>query len=267
MNNYPATQNIVGTKKYRFNRLLNNLAILAWGLLLLKYAITGQYKVLIHPNYFYLMLASSILLLILAGFKTQQLIRATPQPTEQHLNIFPPGIGSGLLLAAAIAGLVIPPTVLASQTALQRGVSETLPATSYQPQAFTTQTKPQERSLIDWIRTLNAYPEPEAYAGQPAEITGFVIKLPELPANYLLLSRFILTCCAVDAYPVYVPIELPADAPAYPADSWLQVTGTMTTQTLKIRDRTDNPQSKRRLVLQAATVQEIPTPKDPYNYR
>lgn len=265
MNNYPPTHN--KQQNYRFLSLLNNLAILAWGLLLLKYAITGQYKILIHPNYFYLMLATSILLLVLGVFKTKQLLQVAPQPTEQHLNIFPPGVGSSLLLLAAIAGLLIPPTVLASQTALQRGVSETLPATSYEPQAFTTQTKPEERSLIDWIRTLNAYPEPEAYAGQPAEITGFVIKLPELPDNYLLLSRFILTCCAVDAYPVYVPVELPPDGQSYPIDSWLKITGTMTAQTLSIRDRTDTPQEQRRLVLQAETITKIATPKDPYSYR
>ncbi len=265
MNNYPPVQG--NQKKIRLVNLLNNLAILAWGLLLLKYAITGQYRVLIHPNYFYLMLATSILLLILSVFKTKQLLQFASSPSEQHLNIFPPGVGSSLLLTAAVAGLLIPPTVLASQTALQRGVSEALPATSHQPQAFTSQTKPEERSLIDWIRTMNAYPEPEAYAGQPADITGFVIKLPELPDNYLLLSRFILTCCAVDAYPVYIPVELPANVQSYPSDSWLNVKGTMTAQTLKIRDRTDIPQEQRRLVLQAETITAIPIPKDPYSYR
>jgi putative membrane protein len=254
---------------YQFIQILSILAILAWGILLLKYAITGQYQLLIHPNYFALMLLTSILLLTIGILKTIQL-QKTPLETkdnEQHLTLFPPGIGSSLLLITAIAGLIIPPTVLSSQTALQRGVTETLPLTRYQPQTFVTQTKPEERSLIQWVRTLNAYPEPDAYKGQTAKITGFVIQLPELPDNYLLLSRFVLTCCAVDAYPVFIPIELPKDTQQYPSDTWLEIEGTMTTNNLKIRDRYDTPQAKRRLVLKASKITQIPTPKNPYSYQ
>ena len=270
-------QSVNKIRHQRLIQFLNNLAVLCWGVLLLKYAITGQYKLLIHPNYFYLMLGTSILLLMIGLLKIPQLLKTTIQATdsEQHLTIFPPGIGGSLLLITAIAGLLIPPTVLASQIALQRGMTEILPPTLYQPQAFVTETKPEERSLIDWVRTLNAYPEPDAYAGQPAKITGFVIHIPELPDNYLLLSRFILTCCAVDAYPVFIPIELTTSKQQYPPDTWLEIEGTMTTHTLKIRDRqsssqsdrSDTLQEKRRLVLKASKINPIPTPTDPYSYR
>ena len=249
--------------------LLNSLAILSWGILLLKYAITGQYQLLIHPNYFYLMLGTGILLLIISLFKIKQLFKTIIPTTEneQHLTLFPPGIGSSLLLVSAIAGLLIAPTVLTSQTALQRGVTETLPQTRALPQAFVTQTKPEERSLIDWVRTLNTYPEPDAYTGQPAKITGFVIQVPELPDNYFLLSRFILTCCAVDAYPIFIPVELATNNSQYLPDTWLEIEGTMITRTLKIRDRSDTPQEKRRLVLKANEIEQIPTPANPYSYR
>ena len=267
MGNY--TKSLQKRSYERLTSVLNILAILAWGILLLKYAITGQYQLLIHPNYFYLMLLTSILFLIIASVKTQQLLK-TPINSignEQHLTIFPPGIGSSLLLISAIAGLLIPPNIFTSQTALQRGVTETLPLTRYQPQTFVTQTKPEERSLIEWIRTLNAYPEPDAYTGQKAKITGFVIHLPELPNNYLLLSRFVLTCCAVDAYPVFIPIELPANSQQYPSDTWLEIAGNMTTDTLKIRDRSEALLEKRRLVLKANKIKQIPTPSNPYSYQ
>ena len=250
-------------------QILSILAVLFWGILLLKYAITGQYQLLIHPNYFYLMLATSILLLIIGIIKIKQLLTTFIATTdnESHLTIFPPGIGSSLLLLTAIAGLLIPPTVLTSSTALQRGITETLPPTRVQPQTFITQTRPEERSLIEWVRTLNAYPEPDAYTGQPAKITGFTIHLPELGDNYLLLSRFILTCCAVDAYPIFIPVELPPNTEQYADDTWLEITGTMTTQTLKIRDRSQTPQEKRRLILKAENIKQIPTPSNPYSYQ
>lgn len=266
MNNFSSSNKING---YKLPQFLNIGAVCAWGILLLKYALTGQYLLLIHPNYFYLMLATSILLLIISIIKIRQIFgnSIATIDNESHLTIFPPGIGSSLLLLAAIAGLLIPPTVLASSTALQRGITETLPPTRAQPQAFATQTRPEERSLIEWVRTLNAYPEPDAYAGQTAKITGFVIDLPELGDHYLLLSRFILTCCAVDAYPVFIPIELPSNTEKYPADIWLEITGTMTTQTLTIPDRSQTAQEKRRLVLKADKIEQIPTPSNPYSYQ
>ena len=245
---------------------LETLAILTWATLCLKYAITGQYKLLIHPNYFPLMFASSICLLILGIFRGLSLIKYPKRPRAQHLALFPPGFGSILLLSVAIAGWLIPPNVLSSTTALQRGVTDTLPATHTQPQAFVTNTKPEERSLIDWVRTLNAYPEPDAYQGQPVNITGFVIDLPELPDDYFLLARFIITCCAIDASPIGIPVQITNIQEKYAPDTWLEVQGQMTTATLAIRDRSDQIREKRQLVVSATSIKSIPTPADPYGY-
>lgn len=155
-----------------------------------------------------------------------------------------------------------------SQMALQRGISESLPVTQTQTQEFRASIKPEERSLIDWIRTLNAYPEPDAYQGQRAKVTGFVIHSPILPDNYIFLSRFILTCCAVDAYPVGLPVRLEGDRSQYPPDTWLEIEGEMMTETLAVDTQTmeKTPTQKRQLVLGAQSIKTIPTPDDPYGY-
>ena len=152
--------------------------------------------------------------------------------------------------------------------ALQRGVSETLPVTRSLAQNFRATVKPEERSLIEWVRTLDAYPEPDAYTGQKVKVTGFVINLPQLNDNYLLLGRFILTCCAVDAYPVGLPVKLEASRSAYPADSWLEITGEMATELLNLDTQKVQgvPLQKRQLVIVAKTVKPIPPPADPYGY-
>lgn len=248
---------------------LDVLALLAWGILLLKYTLTGQFRLLIHPNYFGLVLATSIILLLLAIFKIISLWRSQGEPilTEEHITLFPPGVSSSILLLAAIAGLIIPPKVLASQTAMQRGVVD-IPLTRSTPQTFRASVKPEARTLIDWIRTLNAYPEPDAYTGQPANISGFVLHLSELPDNYLLLSRFVLTCCAVDAYPISIPVQLPDSKHNYPVDTWLQIKGKMITVTLPSHNQSlsNTAINKRQLVLKAETITAIPTPRNPYNY-
>ncbi|WP_107671229.1 TIGR03943 family protein [Cyanothece sp. BG0011] len=252
---------------------LDILAILAWGILLCKYWVTGQLKLLIHPNYNLLVFATGILLIILGGVKTWLWIQTLRQKgnngeTVQHISIFPPGWGSCLLIVAAIAGLTIPPIIFDSQVALQRGVSDSLPITQRETQSFNVNVKPEERSLIDWIRTLNAYPEPDAYQGQKADVTGFVVHSPLLPEDYILLTRFIISCCAVDAYPVGLPVKLERDRSNYPPDTWLRIEGEMMTETLAIDTQTmqETPTQKRQLVLSANTITTIPTPDDPYGY-
>lgn len=255
---------------------LDVLALLTWAILLFKYWVTGQLKLLIHPNYFWLVFFTSIILFLLAGLKTWQLIKnINPKNTNianfesvQHITLFPPGWSSGLLIVTAITGLLIPPTILNSQMALQRGISESLPITQTQTQTFRTTLKPEERSLIEWIRTLNAYPEPDAYKGQKAKVTGFVVHSPILPNNYIFLSRFIITCCAVDAYPVGLPLKLVGDRSAYPPDTWLEVEALMMTETLKVDTETmkANPIEKRQLVLDATSIKTILTPDFPYEY-
>ncbi len=252
---------------------LDILAILAWGVLLSKYWVTGQLKLLIHPNYNLLVFGTGILLIILGGVKSWLWVQTLRQKgnngeTVQHISIFPPGWGSSLLIISAIAGLLIPPIIFDSQVALQRGISDSLPITQSQTQSFALNIKPEERSLIDWIRTLNAYPEPDAYQGQKANITGFVVHSPLLSEEYILLSRFIITCCAVDAYPVGLPVKVERGRSNYPPDTWLQIEGEMMTETLAIDTQTmqETPTQKRQLVLSANTITTIPTPDDPYGY-
>lgn len=253
---------------------LDVVALFAWGLLLIKYWLTKELNLLIHPNYFWLVRITGIILLILSIIKTLEIIKQAKKTTGldqaivEHLTLLPPGWSSSLLTFTAIIGLIISPQVLTSQTALQRGVTDTLPLTRSQPQSFRLNNKPEERTLIEWIRTLNAYPEPDAYTGQKAKIQGFVIHLPQLPENYLLISRFVLTCCAVDAYPVGIPVKLSTSNQSYPPDTWLEIEGEMTTETLNVDGNTltETTSGKRQLILVARNIKEIETPKNPYNY-
>lgn len=157
---------------------LDVLAIAAWGILLLKYWFTGELKLLIHPHYFWLVLLTAICLLILSALKACNLVisrlrtkdRRDQSPSIGHISLFPPGWSSGLLLATAILGLLVAPKIFTSQTAVQRGVNESLTITRSKPQSFRTSTRSEERSLIDWVRTLNVYPEPDAYIGKKAKV-------------------------------------------------------------------------------------------------
>jgi uncharacterized repeat protein (TIGR03943 family) len=244
---------------------LDVIAITAWGVLLLKYWLTGKLSLLIHPNYTWLAIAGGISLLVISGLKAVMLFsqlsqrrnNAIPVQTPQHLSLFPPGWSSTLLLLTAILGFVVTPRAFASQTAMQRGVGDAITLSRAQPQAFRASSNSESRSLIEWVRTLNVYPEPDAYTGQKIKVQGFVIHAPELPEQYFLLSRFVITCCAADAYPVSLPVKLKESRNDYPVDTWLEVEGQMITAELA---------GKRQLTIQPKSIKKIPEPKNPYDY-
>ncbi len=247
--------------KSKIQNWLEVLAIAAWGSLMLKYWLTGKLNLLIHPDYFWLVITGGCGLLVVAILKAWQLLaqrRRRAVAPMQHVSLLPPGFSSVLLLVTAIAGLIFTPHVFASQSAIQRGVTDFMAATRSHPQAFRTSVPPEQRSLVDWVRTLNVYPEPDAYTGQKVKVQGFVIYPPQLPPEYLLLSRFVITCCAADAYPVGLPVKLTQKRSVYPPDTWLEVEGQMLTENLA---------GKRQLTILAnVPPRKIPEPSHPYEY-
>lgn len=237
-----------------------------WGILMLKYWVSGQIVYLLHPDYMWLSNSAGIVLLAMAIFKVMRQSKRPASPTQpsnlQHVSLLPKGWSSGLLLMIGLLGLLYTPKPFASDIALQRGVTDVVAVTRSQPQAFRVSVKSEEKSIVDWVRTLNVYPEPDEYTGQAVDVSGFMIHPPDLPDNYVLISRFILTCCAADAYPVGLPVKLDGESVKnnradYPADEWFQVKGKMGTEDIN---------GDRRLTILATEIETIEEPRNPYDY-
>jgi uncharacterized repeat protein (TIGR03943 family) len=249
-------------KQNKLTIWIDVLAITVWGILLLKYWLTGELNILIHPDYFWLVVVTGFAFILIGIFKTIDVISKAKAKTintnnEQHITFFAPGVSSILLLIVAIIGLSTSPKVFSSQTAIQRGIGDTVSLTRTKPQKFRANIKPEERSIIDWVRTLNSYPEPDAYIGQKVKVQGFVVYPEELSEQYLLISRFVITCCAADAYPVGLPVKLSKNRKDYSPDTWLEIQGEMITENLA---------GKRQLAIQANSLKQVNAPVNPYDY-
>lgn len=236
---------------------LDALVLLLWGLMILRYWWTGRLAVLLHPDYHWLAIGAGWTLLFMAIWRSVALFRTTKQLDTPHIALLPKQWSMAVLLAVAAFGLIYVPRPFASDAALARGIADPVALTRSQPQRFARNTPPGERSLIDWIRTLNVYPEPDAYTDNPVNVTGFVIHPPEWSDDYLMVARFVLTCCAADAYPVGLPVNLTGDRAEFAPDSWIAVQGHMMTQTLD---------GQRRLVIQPDDVRAVPEPQNPYEF-
>ncbi|MGB3135941.1 MAG: TIGR03943 family protein [Nodosilinea sp.] len=237
--------------------------LLLWGLMLLRFILTGKLYLLLHPDYMWLAYLAMVLLLAMGAARLAQVWlsyhqRRGPSPrSQEHTALLPRQISSALLIAIAVFGLIYTPRPFASETAFQRGITDVLGQTRSRPQRFSLSGSSEDRTIVDWVRTLNVYPEPDAYAGQEAAVSGFVTHIPGWPNNFVMISRFVLTCCAADAYPVGLPVVLPANTPRPAPDTWLAVRGTMETTTLD---------GKRQLAIGDPTLTEIPEPRTPYEY-
>lgn len=237
---------------------LDVLSLTAWGILLLKLRFSGMLELLVHPRYFVVVLITACLLLFFATFRIRQLLSKVRKPQVQHLSMLPPGWSSAVFLGAALLGFLTTPQPLNSQYALQQGVGESLISTRVKAQSFQSSIAPQDRSLVDWARTLAVYPEPDAYAGQQVKVQGFVVHAPSLPDEYFALTRFVIGHCALDAYPVSLPVQLTESRKNYPPDTWLEVEGQMIV--------VEFGKQERLLTVQAKSLKPIATPKNPYEY-
>ncbi len=237
------------------SEVLDALILGTWSLAFFRYWITGKLFLLLHPDYMWLAHGAAIVLMGMAVFKLTQ--RRRRAPVSSHATLLPPQLSRLILLAVAIVSLIYTPQAFASEAAIQRGISDSLTLTRSQPQRFVRQAGSEERTIIDWIRTLNVYPEPDAYTGQAVNVSGFVIHPEEWPEDYLMVSRFVLTCCAADAYPVGLPLQLAVSRQAYAPDSWLEVKGKMVTATID---------GQRQLAIEPTEIEPIPEPRNPYEY-
>jgi len=237
------------------------IAIAVWGLLLLKLWLTNKLPLLIHPAYTGLCVACGVVMLVIGIWKCVQLWQRpkTARLASGHINLLPQGSGAIVLLFVAMLGLVISPKPFDSQVALDRGLNLTATTGRAEPESFRGNSKPEDRTIVDWGRTLGVYPEPDAYRGQAVNVDGFVVHPAGYPDNYLMVARFVLTCCAADAYPVALPVRLPAGKTKadYKADAWLRVQGAMDTAELA---------GERKLTIVATALTPIPEPKNPYEY-
>ncbi len=228
----------------RWVNYLDGLAMLAWGILLLKLWVANQLFILIHPNYVPLTVFATLSLLVIGIAELGR---------KNKKNSF--SWGSAVLLSTALVALLIPPRAFASDKAIHRGVEDFSSLNArLSPQSFRASNRPEQRTLLEWVRTIAAYPEPDAYAGQTAKVTGFVVKSNDLPAGVFLLTRFVITCCAADVYPVSLPVQ--AKGQELQNDQWLEVEGKMFTLEIS---------GSRKLAIAAEKITPIPEPANPYD--
>ncbi|PPF23813.1 TIGR03943 family putative permease subunit [Rathayibacter rathayi] len=246
-------------------------------------AATGRLGLYIHPRYF----EFSVVLAVIAGVLLIAAFAVVPGAEEDghaqlsedthghghghghehdldHLHapsapwrrVLALVAGVAVIASAAVALLVLPPAALTASTATQREVNTS--AVDASVTAAVPTGDPASFSVRDWATLLRQGASEQFLAGRTATVSGFVTPDAADPENVFYIARFVVTCCAVDAQPVGVPVYRAGWADTYAEGQWLEASGGFGA----------NPSvtSAETVVLEPATVTPIDEPAMPYVY-
>src|SRR5215216_6308730 len=139
---------------------------------------------------------------------------------------------AGLVLVAAYA---LPARTLSSGTADQRSANfnsiQAQPSGSGAGSGAGSDTlalfgaATSRLNVAEWAKAFNLRSNPDAYVGKEVDVVGFVFHPKGTPEDVFYVSRFSVTCCAVDARPLGVPVYSPGWQEEFKEDSWVHLTG------------------------------------------
>jgi uncharacterized repeat protein (TIGR03943 family) len=233
-------------------------------------ALSGQLGLYIHPRYFVFTVVMAILggLLTLAAFavtpekddhdhESEQLEPAAPRG---RWHVVLPLAGIVAIALAFVALVIVPPSTLTTATVENRELNSSATGVESDTSSHVelAGSDVSSLSLRDWVSLLRDGSGSDFVVGKTTTLSGFVTADSSDPENVFYLTRFVITCCAVDAQPIGIPVYSPGWSSTYAVDSWVEAKGTFAL----------NPSAKssESVVMANPTVSAIDQPAEPYAY-
>ncbi len=245
----------------RLQRSLQALILAGLGLFLLQKLWSGSLYWYINERFFALVLAAAIGFLILArtvapAWRSTGATNAKDARTHAEGEGHAHGAPAWRLWVVALPlllGLLVPARPLGSSAIANKGLNTSAPlAAAGAPEQVTV--APAERSVLDWVRAFNYAEDLSVFAGEPADVIGFVYHDSSLGAGEFMISRFTVTCCAADATAIGMRVQWPA-ADALEGNAWVRVRGVVQAGAYAGRPIP---------VIMAESVEGVTTPRQPY---
>lgn len=236
-------------------RTFQALLLGALGIFLFSKVMDGRVLLYINQRFVLLVLLGALVLIFLAQLVLRERPAQDMDELEEHHDHghehdHRSGWGLFLLALPLLIGLLVPERPLGAQALSTRGVNVFAVGGTSGRLGLPSE----QRSILDWLREAADDPSGAAYAGQPADVTGFVFYDPRLGEDQFMIGRFTIACCVADASALGLAAQA-AGAENLPANTWVRVRGVMDSTVL---DGRTVP-----LIL-ADSVEEIPEPEQPY---
>jgi putative membrane protein len=214
---------------------------------------TKQLGLYIHPRYnaFSLVGCGLGLVAVILGIGYEP--RGTKSASELRIVTL-------LIVVLSVVGLlIVKPATLSSDIANQRGVNSAASTSVFSKLSDADIISPfgstsfTQLSIKDWASLLSQTNDNLFFVGKQASISGFITIDETDPNSRFFVSRFVVSCCTVDARPIGVPVYLPGWQSTYKPDQWLAVEG-------KFAIKND------KMALDAPKIEITEKPRDSYVY-
>lgn len=224
--------------------------------------LSGQLALYIHPRYF----VFTMVMAVIAGVLALVSFALVPSADDSHEHGHEPAsrwgwllpAGSVLTIVAAVGALLIlPPSTLTTSTVAQRDLNGSASALTLKAPALASKADYSAFTVRDWASLLRSGAGQDFFAGKTATVTGFV-SADTTDRDVFFVTRFVVTCCAVDAQPIGVPVYHPGWQNEYKTDSWVTVTSGFRAN--------PNAASRETIVLVPDSIKPTTQPDQPYVY-
>ena len=224
-------------------------------------AATGRLTLYVHPRYTLLTVIMAVLTLLVLVLMAAVGVSSAAGEDGDHDHASRASAISRLLtwsngvvlICAVLALLVIPPATLSATARQNRELvtsgralnsAKALPLVGADPATF---------SVKDWAALLSQG-GPEAVLGKQVDLTGYVLDRGE--NDVFFIARFAVSCCAVDAQPIGVPVYRPGWRDEIEPGAWIKIQGAFV--------KNPSPDSKESVAIEVGSLAKIDEPDQPY---
>jgi uncharacterized repeat protein (TIGR03943 family) len=193
-------------------------------------AATGRLTLYVHPRYTLLTVIMAVLtLLVLVAMAAVGVPLAADEHSDHDHVTRVSAIGrllvwskAAVLICAALALLVSPPATLTSSARQNRELVTSGQALDSTKVAALVGADPATFSVKDWAALLSQG-GPEAVLGKQVNLSGYVLDRDE--EDVFFIARLVVSCCAVDAQPIGVPVYRPGWRDEIEPGAWIRIDG------------------------------------------
>ena len=252
--------------------------------LILVFWLSGQLSFYIHPRYnlFTVVMTSiAVVLSLMAVVISSKVRKKTSVPVSDHgdhghqhdhdhddndgVEVPTNSLGRVTAVSAAVVSavalvalVILPPATLSTVTVENRAINQA--SLGDIQGAFASAQTGEEATFLaftvrEWAGILRQTQDPAFYQGKPVDVVGFVVADRDNPGTFFV-TRFVVSCCAVDAQPVGVPVYEPGFEQQFAPESWVRVVGEFVIN--------PDPSSSHPLVLRPFEIIPTEQPRDPY---
>ncbi|MCA2001698.1 MAG: TIGR03943 family protein [Chloroflexi bacterium] len=241
----------------RLYRSFQALLLLGMSVFLGAKAASGQLTFYINQRFIPLTIFGVVFLALLAQTLFAEIKRARQRDYDHEAHDHdhaPASTNLWFMLVPLLIGVLIPARPLDSSALTAKGFNASAPLASGDSSAQLFESESEERNILDWLKLFNYERDVSKFYGQKASVIGFVYFDEALGENQFLVSRFVVSCCAADAFALGMVVEW-EQAATLQQDAWTLVKGTVNSVTLNGRVVP---------LIEAESVQIVAAPEQPY---